>query len=108
MQLRIQVPDGFPVDTRAAIERKVRLALGRRAAGIERTQVTLFASEGPAAVCCRIRIRLRNGERLAVEDGAEDPRAAAAAAAWRIEHRMQRLQAATADGALTSRRVGFR
>ena len=109
MQLRIQAPDDLPAETRAAIERRFRLALGRHAAGIERAQVTLSPSvEGRLASRCRIRVRLREGETLAVEDRAEDPSSAVAAAAWRLEHRMQRLRAAAADGALTSRRVRLR
>jgi len=106
MQLRIQAPDDLPAQTRAAIERRVRLSLGRHAAGIERAQVTLAPSlEGPLASRCRIRVRLREGETLAVEDRAEDPRSAVAAAAWRLDHRMQRRRAAATEGALASRRM---
>jgi ribosome-associated translation inhibitor RaiA len=109
MRLRIQAPEDLPAQARGAIERRVRLALGRHAAWIERAQVTLAPDlEGRLASRCRIRVRLREGETLEVEERAEDPSSALAAAAWRLEHRMQRRQAAKADGALTSRRVRFR
>jgi len=106
MQLRIQAPDDLPAQTRAAIERRVRLALGRHAAGIERVRVTLARRlEGSLASRCRIRVRLREGETLAVEDRAEDPGSAAAAAVWRLEHRMQRHRAAATGGALPWQRM---
>lgn len=109
MQLRIQAPDDLSTLTRAAIERRVRLALGRHAAEIERARVTLAPSlEGPLASRCRIRVRLREGETLAVEDRAEDPRSALAAAAWRMEHRLQRRRAAKAHGSPASRRIPLR
>ena len=104
MQLRIQAREDLPMATRAAVERRLRLTLGRHTAGIECAQVTLLPGEGRAASRCRIRIRLRDGESVAVEDRAEDPGAAAAGAAWRLEHRIRRRGAAAPVGALASRR----
>jgi hypothetical protein len=109
VQLRIQTPNDVSAETRAAIERKIRLALGRHTAGIDRAQVRLAPSrEGRSASRCRIRVRLRDGEVFEVEDRAEDPRSAAGAAAWRLEHRMQRRRTAATDAALASRRIGHR
>ena len=111
MQLRIQTRHlDAPTETRVAIERTVRLALGRHAAGVERAQITLSPSPvGRPASHCRIRARLRDGESLLVEDHAQDPKSAAAAAAWRLEHRMQRRhRAAAAAGASVTRRTGLR
>jgi hypothetical protein len=97
MQLRIQaVRLDVPAELRLAIDRRVRLTLGRHAAGIDRVQLTLASDEGATASLCRIRARLRDGESLAVEDCAEGPKSAATAAAWRLSHRMQRRHAATA------------
>ena len=96
MQLRIRARclDVSP-EIRRAIERNVRLMLGRHAVEIERTQVTLSPSE-PAREGnrCRIHVRLRRGERLAVEAHADDPCEAAAAAVWRLEHRLDRRRVA--------------
>lgn len=108
MQLRIQASEDVPEETRAALERRLRLTLGRHAAGIERAHVTLFPSEQRPPARCRIRARLRGGGSLAVEDGGDDPGSATAAAAWRLELRLQRHRAAAMERALPPRRVGRR
>ena len=91
MQLRIRTLRAeVPAETRTAIERRVRLALGRHAAGIDRAQVTLSPALGASTRDhCRIRVRLREGGSLAAEDEAEDLHAAVATAAWRLEHRLK-------------------
>ena len=110
MQLRIRAQQlEVPEATKAAIERRVRLALGRFVAGVERTQVRLFPSrEAHPATRCRIRVRLRGGQRVTVEDAAEDPSSAAAAATWRLQHRMERHRAVATERAAASRRLGRR
>ena len=95
MQLPVHArSQDLPTEARSAIERRIRLALGRHAAGIDRAQVTLSpAQDGGNGSRCRIHVRLRRGESLAIEDHAADPHAAAAAAAWRLEHRLERRRA---------------
>jgi len=108
MQLRIRARHvEVPAATRAAIERKVRLALGRQAPGIERAEVTLSPSlQESAGSRCRILLRLREGESLVVEDHAEDPQSAAAVAAWRLEHRLDRKR--VSESPPDPRRLGTR
>jgi len=81
--------------TRQELERRLRLALGRHAAGVAAARVTLAEAEpvraiAEPAVRCRIRARLRRGESLVFEEQAPDARAALAAAAWRLAHRLDR------------------
>jgi len=104
VQLRIRAyQTEISAETRAAIERKVRLALGRQAAGIELAQLTLSPGLPQSLGSrCRLRVRLRRGGSLMVEDHAEDPRSAAAAVAERVEHRLEReraIRSATAPSA---------
>ena len=99
MQLRIRAQ--LSKNARAAIERRVRLNLGRRAAGIDRALVTLESVRNGGPVHrCRIRVRLQQGQRFTIEDHAEDPLTAAGAAALRLEHRLDRLRAAQAASPL--------
>ena len=107
MQLQIQAPEDLTHAARAAIERRVRLLLGSHAVGVERAQVTVFPADRGASGC-RIRLRMRDGESLAVEDRAENPSSAASAAAWRLGHRVRRRQPASTDRTLASRRAGLR
>ncbi len=92
MQLRIRGRHiEMTEEAREAIERKVRLALGRHSADIDRADVTVSPSEARGSTRrCSIRVRLRQGDRLAIEDHAEDTPSAAAAAIWRLEHRLDR------------------
>jgi ribosome-associated translation inhibitor RaiA len=95
MQLRVRVLDAdVPEETGLSIERKFRIALGRYSLGIDRAQITLSPSpaEGSGSVC-RVRVRLRQGPSLEIEQHAEDARTAAAAAAWRLAHRLERRRA---------------
>lgn len=110
MQLRIRAQHlDVPADTRLAIERKVRLALGRHAAGIDLAHITLSPSpQGSPGNRCRIRVRLHQGESLAIEDCAEDLHAAAAAVAWRLQQRLDRQRAAHSVGRSEPRRLGLR
>ncbi len=96
MQLRISDRNlELPLDVRRAIERRLRLVIGRHAAGIARLHLTLSRSRSPTEAetsRCRIRVDLRQGTTLTVEDAAADPSAAATAAAWRLQRRLrQRL-----------------
>ena len=94
MQLRIRARDmEVSEGTRHAIERRVRLVLGRHAPEIDVAQVTLLRASPPhdeTANCCRIRLRLRHGESVSVEGHAAGPHGAAAAAAWRLGSRLDR------------------
>ena len=92
MQIRIRAHEvELSEGDRAAIDRGLRLALGARAADVRRARVALTPSR--LGVHCRIRALLRNGETVVVEDHADLPRAAAAVAAWRLEHRLGRPRA---------------
>lgn len=92
MQIRIRVQHlDISDDARTTIERRLRLAIGRHAAGIDRALVSLQPPlHGGGGSCCRIRLRLRGGDTLAFEGQAEDVRMAADAALWRLEHRLER------------------
>lgn len=102
MQVRIHVRGlDVPPALRHRIERRLRLALGRHAADVVAVRVTLGARpelHGAAVKSCRVRARLRDGTRLEVEDRAEDLRAAASQAFWRLAHRVARRHAARREG----------
>ncbi len=92
MQFRIHAPRmDLPGEARAAIERKLRLALGRHAPAIDQTRVSFGKARGTGnedRSVCRIRVRWREGETIVIEGVAEDFEAAAHLAAWRLEHRL--------------------
>lgn len=92
MQLRIRAGAlDDRLDARHAIERGVRLALGRHAAGIEIAQVTVSpGKDGVRRNRCRIRVRFQDGEGLDVEGFGENPLAASEAAIWRLGNRLRR------------------
>ncbi len=100
MRLRISAPRlELGADTRLAIERRVRLALGRHAAGIDRARVTLAPSpSGRPELRCRISLRPRQGQNLTVEDFADDARSAAIGAAHRLENRLESRRAVRGGG----------
>lgn len=93
MQLRILSRNGeLDRDMRRAIERKVRLVVGRYAAVVVRLQIMLGrsgerAASGPHQ--CRIHVDLGHEEGLTCVADDVDPVAAAAAAAWRIHRRLR-------------------
>jgi ribosome-associated translation inhibitor RaiA len=96
MQLRIRARHlEPPPETLRAVERRIRLALGRHASGIERTWIAL--SPGREGTRCRIRARLREGEQLLSEDEAADLLDAAATAARRLALRLERRRALRSD-----------
>ena len=97
MQLRIQFRNlEIAQDAKAAIERSVRLGLGRHAAIIANAHVVLASGRGRGAVEheSRIRIRLRDGDVLLGDGCDADPRKAVDDAMWRIEHRLERRRLA--------------
>jgi ribosome-associated translation inhibitor RaiA len=108
---RVEIPD----EVRAAIDRRLRLAVGRHAAAVLRAEATFSPlaprlAAAPRASCapgaatrCRIRLRLRDGATLAVDDHGPDPAAAAAAAAWRLEHRLDRPRGVAIRGRTAGR-----
>lgn len=96
MQLRIRARDlELPPETLMAVERRIRLALGRHAPGIERAWTAL--SPGREGARCRIRARLREGEPLVSEDEAPDLLDAATTAARRLALRLERRRALRSD-----------
>ena len=99
MQLRIRARSiDLQPETRAAIERRLRLAVGRFSPGIVKLQLTLSAlpnsSEQSPGNHCRIDVHLGRGKSLTIEDEGMSPQAAAAAATWRLQHRLQHHLAA--------------
>ena len=105
MQIRVRAHRiDVSEEARLAIERKFRIALGRYRPGIDRAQITLSAGRGQHSGClCRVLLNLRQGPGLEVEQHAEDARAAAAAAAWRLEQRLERRRAIESMGASARR-----
>ncbi|MEM7413076.1 MAG: HPF/RaiA family ribosome-associated protein [Myxococcota bacterium] len=93
MQLRI-LSQGVALEseTRRAVERQVRLVVGRFAAIVARVQITMGPSRDDpehGAHRCRIRVDLGHGEILSFVADDPDPVAAAAGAAWRIQRRLR-------------------
>ena len=97
MQLRVHSQeDELEGQNRRAIERKVRLVVGRFAAGVERVQVTLGRSDdesirGPHR--CRIHVVLEEGDTLTCFADDADPDDAVANAAWRVQRRLRQRPA---------------
>ena len=102
MELRIHAPRvELEPQLRERIELRVRLALGRHSARLASARVALHAEpsgRGDRSAQCRIRLRLRRGETLEIEEGGPDLLAAAAQAAWRAEHRLDRERTLSARG----------
>ena len=102
MELRIQAPHvELEPEIRERIERRVRLALGRHSARLASARVALSVEPsegGERSAHCRIRLRLRRGETLEIEEGGADLLEAAAQAAWRAEHRLDRERSLSTRG----------
>jgi ribosome-associated translation inhibitor RaiA len=101
MEMRIQVQNlDLAQDVRERVERRLRLALGRHLARIVSTRVTLQGEPGPedTGASCRVRLRLRQGPPLEVEERGGDVLAAAGEAAWRVEHRLDRERSLATAG----------
>ena len=94
MQLRIRTRHlELSPDALRAIERRLRLALGRYVADIGVAHVLLTTSppvRGAAGRRGRILARLRGGERVLVEDQADGLETAIRSACWRLDHRLRR------------------
>jgi hypothetical protein len=76
---------------RASIERAMRQALGRHGARLAAAAVSLQPSprmHGAGRVCCRIRVRLRDGRSWIAEEHGSGAREAAFGASARIEGRL--------------------
>jgi ribosome-associated translation inhibitor RaiA len=93
MQVRILSRNGdLTRDMRRAIERQVRLIVGRHAAAVVRLQLKLRENEDDSpggSHRCQIQVDLGHGESLSSVEDAVDPVAAAAGAAWRIHRRLR-------------------
>jgi len=93
MKLRMRAA-GFELnpETRRSVERHVRLALGRHAPDIAEVRVGLARGAEPRCdvTRCRIRLRLREGEAIRVEDLGKDPYESATRACWRAALRLNR------------------
>ena len=101
MEMRIQVQNlELNDDVRERVERRLRLALGRHLARIVSARITLQGepAEEATGASCRVRLRLRQGPALEVEERAGDVLSAAAEAAWRLEHRLDRERSLATAG----------
>lgn len=87
MQVRIRRVD-VPLSPalRERLERRLRLAIGPRAGGLVRVDLTLARTAGGTR--CRIRVRPRHGPAIDVAGEQADPALALDEAAWRVEHRL--------------------
>jgi hypothetical protein len=85
-------------------ERLVRLALGRHGARVAAAAVALQPSphmHGAGRVCCRIRVRLRDGRSWITEEHAPGVREAAFGAGARMEARLDRERSLLHEGHLS-------
>ena len=99
MQLRIRSVDvQLPSDDMAAVERSVRTTLGRHMPGIEQARVTLSAA-AIARLHCEIRVQMRPGEHLVVENETSDLHEAVAGAAQRLVRQLDRRRGLAMDHA---------
>jgi hypothetical protein len=94
MRLRLSTRGiGLAESERDSIERLVRLSLGRHGARVRAVAVALQPSprmHGAGRVCCRIRVRLRDGRSWITEEHAPGVREAAFGASVRMEARLDR------------------
>ena len=92
MQLRVQTPAVDDRDEiRGAIERRLRLALGRHAVQISQAEVVVAVEpsghDGPRRRC-RVRVHLRDGGVLDTQGFGPEAGAATADGGWRLAHRL--------------------
>jgi ribosome-associated translation inhibitor RaiA len=104
MQIRIRPVDApLSPALRERLARRLRLAIGPRAGGIVRVDLTLARTA--AGACCRVRVRPRHGPAIDVAGEQADLALALDEAAWRIEHRLAgRGDVFGADGLLGTAR----
>jgi hypothetical protein len=102
MRLRVSTRSiGLAEGERASIERRVRQALGRHGSRIAAAEVSLQPSprmHGPGRVCCRIRVRLRDGRSWITEEHAPGAREATLGASARAEGRLDRERSLLQEG----------
>ena len=94
MWIRLELQGlGVSKATRRGVQRRVRLLLARHRAKIEGVEVTIRPAarvDGEEHHRCRIVVRERDGGFLSTEDFGAGPRAAATAAAGRIDRQLAR------------------
>jgi hypothetical protein len=103
MRLRLSTRGiGLAEGGRASIERLVRQALGRQGPRVAAAAVALQPSprmHGAGRVCCRIRVRLRDGRSwIVAEEHAPGAREAAFGAIARVEGRLDRERSLRQEG----------
>ncbi len=107
MQVRIQTNDVPMIErSRRAVDRAVRLGIGRYGATVDALNVVLSRSPGLSGdplTRCRLRARLRNGDQIEIDSHASDPVEAARRAAVRFEARMDRSRLNQRDLAANQR-----
>ncbi len=95
----IGMPVGADSLRPGSVERRIRLVVGRRAAGISQVEVVLARFDPPThgarqtsrhQLRCRVRARLADGELIVVEETGPTTDEALEAAMWRLEHRLDR------------------
>lgn len=102
MRLRLSTRGiGLAEGERDSIERVVRLALGRHGARVAAAAVGLQPSprmHGAGRVCCRIRVRLRDGRSWIAEEHAPGVGEAVFGASGRVEARLERERSLLHEG----------
>jgi hypothetical protein len=92
---------GLAESERDSIEQLVRTALGRHGARVAAAALSLQPSprmHGAGRVCCRIRVRLRDGRSWIAEEHASGAREAAFGASARTEARLDRERSLLHEG----------
>jgi hypothetical protein len=102
MRLRLSTRGiGLADSERESIQRLLRAALGRHGARVAAAAVSLQPSprmHGAGRVCCRIRVRLRDGRGWIAEEHATGAREAALGASARVEGRLDRERSLLREG----------
>lgn len=90
MKLQIRIP-GLAAGARSALERRVRLSLGRQAPSIDVVEVSLRADDRGAVqhADCEVAVTLHDGFEIRVRDDANHVHRALLRAAWRIDQRRE-------------------
>ncbi len=95
MNVRIRDPETLLTPRqRLAVDRQLRMALGRRAVQVAIARVTIRRRQhasGDDAIACRITAQLHRRGRVEIDDRGASLEEATAAAIWRITHRLERV-----------------
>lgn len=99
MQLRVRSAAArVPHARREALKRRLRMALGRTAAGVTATEAVFSKAPAPwNGTHCRISASLQDGSQVEVEDHGASLEQAAASAFWKLTQRLERIRACSRE-----------